>query len=145
MAIKSFEVSDVYELRVMQRIFREAKFCTVADDDEISDSPIVASLFSRLMAALIEAEVAVGGENVRQSWDRWLIMDNPLRQEWTSARKRAQENQMWHTMTEPEKLAYIELLFSPFMLPDNAKKQFLTEVNNLNTANNREELKPDYD
>jgi hypothetical protein len=145
MVIKSFEVSDLHELRVMQRVFREAKFCTVADDDEISDSPIVASLFSRLLAVLVEAEVEIDGENARQSWDRWLMMDNPSRNEWTSARLRAQENHMWDTMPESEKITYVKILFSPFVLSDDAIRQFVTEVNNSKTVSSRGKMEPNHD
>lgn len=129
MTIKPFEVVDIQELRVMQRIFREAKFCIVADDDEISDSPIVAKLFSRLMTALIEAEVEIDGERARQSWEKWLLMDNPLRSEWSAALLRAQKNIAWHKMNEFEQIEYVKILFSPFVLSVDAIRQFIAEVN----------------
>lgn len=131
MISRTFEVCGLQELRVMQRIFREAKFCTVADDDEISDSPIVAMLFSRLMSVLIAAEVEAVGESARQSWEAWLLMDNPLRSEWCAARLRAQKHLVWGTMTESERDDYVKVLFSPFVLSDAAIKRFTAEVNAL--------------
>ena len=58
MTTNSFVVNDIVELRVMQRVFREAKFCALADDDEISDSPIVNELFKRLLVLMPSTTVS---------------------------------------------------------------------------------------
>jgi len=50
----------------MQRVFREAKFCKLADDDEVSSSPLVNELFGRLLDALISKEVEQEGERARK-------------------------------------------------------------------------------
>ena len=66
MTTNSFVVSDLKELLVMQRVFREAKFCKLADDDEVSSSPLVNELFGRLLDALISKEVEQEGERARK-------------------------------------------------------------------------------
>ncbi|GLK89769.1 hypothetical protein [Pseudomonas turukhanskensis] len=129
MTAKTFIVSDMRELMVMQRVFREAKFCTVPDDDEISDSDIVAALFSRLMNALIEVEVEVMGESARADWQAWLTMDDPMRSEWSAVRLRAQRKKTWPVMSDMERNEYVRLLFAPFIMSQKEIDQFVGEVN----------------
>lgn len=62
----AFVVEDLGELLALQRVFREAKFCTEPDDVEVSDSPIVAKLFERLIATLVAQAVERDGEGARQ-------------------------------------------------------------------------------
>ncbi|MGO4550254.1 hypothetical protein AB4059_04015 [Lysobacter sp. 2RAF19] len=128
MTSKPFLVHDVQELRTMQRVFREAKFCTEADDDEVSESPTVARLFERLMASLIDAEVAISGDSARDEWNKWLLMTDSSRDEWAAALGRARKNRMWQTWTEKEKKACIRTLFSPFVLSDSMVDSFLVSV-----------------
>jgi hypothetical protein len=116
MTTSSFIVNDVKELRVMQRVFREAKFCKLADDDEISDSPIVGDLFRRLLDVLISKEVELGGERAQEKWTRWLTMDNPSRDEWVAVKERALRNDKWASWTREEKVGYLHLLLSPFVV-----------------------------
>jgi hypothetical protein len=59
---KIFKVENLVESRALQRVFREAKFCTVADDEEISTSPIVAAMFDRVMEVLVETCVETEGK-----------------------------------------------------------------------------------
>ena len=127
MASKKFEVSDILELRVMQRIMREAKFCTEPDDDEVSPSPIVAQLFSRLMDTLIEAEVEQDGEEARNSWLRWLNMDSS-REEWRAALRRATNEVRGIKMTDEERRTFCEILFCPFKLPPDLLTKFIHAV-----------------
>ncbi len=70
MTSNAFLVTDLTDLRVLQRVFREAKFCPIPDDLEISDSPWVARLFCQLMDALIAADVAKNGEEQRERWNK---------------------------------------------------------------------------
>ena len=131
MTTKTFSVNGERELMVMQRVFREAKFCTVPDDDEISDSDIVASMFSRLINVLIEVvvEVEARGESGRADWQAWLKMDNPRRSEWGAARLRAKRKKSWPLMSDMERTEYVRLLFSPFILSQKEIDQFVGEVN----------------
>jgi len=128
MISKQFIVDELSELRAMQRVFREAKFCIEADDDEISESPVVASLFRRLMVSLIEAEVITSGESARKSWEAWLSMDDPNRDEWSAALRRARKQSKWEGLTLDEKRAYAKLLLSPFLLSDRMTQLFLESV-----------------
>lgn len=130
MKIKSFQVDSLKDLRVLQRVFREAKFCKEADDDEVSASPLVADLFERLMAALIEAQVESEGEVARQKWEKWLVMADNSRDEWLAVRDRAQRNPHWLSWTESEKRDYASLLFRPFVLDKKMLDLFVSEVTN---------------
>jgi hypothetical protein len=130
MKTKSFVVSEFRELLVMQRVFREAKFCTEADDDEISDSPIVAELFNRLMEALVEAEVELDGEIGREKWKAWLAIDGS-RDEWSAALRRARSNVSWPKWTNEKKSEYVKILLSPFVLSEATRKQFISEVKKM--------------
>ena len=119
MTTNSFVVNDIVELRVMQRVFREAKFCALADDDEISDSPIVNELFKRLLDALINKCVELDGLEERERWHRWLTMDDPARDEWGAVRDRALRHDKWALWTREEKVDYLRLLCCPFVARDD--------------------------
>jgi len=122
MTTNSFVVDDIVELRVMHRVFREAKFCTEADDLEISDSPIVARMFARLIATLMAQEVALEGEVARQSWMRWLAIDES-RDEWAAAIRRARVEKQWLTFSNTDRTNYVRVLLSPFTAsPDTIEK-----------------------
>jgi hypothetical protein len=127
MTTNSFVVSDLKELRVMQRVFREAKFCKLADDDEVSSSPIVGELFARLLDALISTQVAQEGERARDKWTKWLTMDDPSRDEWATVRERALCNEKWSSWTRDEKISHTRLLFYPFRVSDDLVNRFVDE------------------
>ncbi|MDH5206521.1 MAG: hypothetical protein OEW36_12755, partial [Hylemonella sp.] len=57
---QKFIVDDLGELLALQRVFREAKFCTEPDDTEISDSPVVARLYELVIATLVAKELEIG-------------------------------------------------------------------------------------
>jgi hypothetical protein len=128
MTSRPFIVDDIRELRAMQRIFREAKFCAEADDDEVSESPVVAELFERLMTALIDAEVDISGDFARNKWGSWLLMADRSRNEWSAALGRVRKNRMWQSWKDDEKKAYARLIFSPFVLSEEMVECFLREV-----------------
>ncbi|MES2933727.1 MAG: hypothetical protein V4805_09605 [Pseudomonadota bacterium] len=128
MASKNFEISDVVELRVMQRIMREAKFCIAENDTEISTSPIVSQLFKRLMDALIEAEVELDGEEARTRWLRWLNLDDPRRDEWQVAVGRAANDGRWEKFTDQEKRDFSENVLCPFTMAPDLLNEFIYAV-----------------
>jgi hypothetical protein len=127
MTTKSFVVNGYRDLQVLQRVFREAKFCNEANDDEVSASPIVADLYLRLVDVLIEADVAEFGEHVRVNWANWLQMD-PSRDEWNSAMRRACSEEKWLAWTFEERLSHTRLLLSPFVISSELELQFINEV-----------------
>lgn len=128
MITKMFVVDDPNELLALQRVFREAKFCTEPDDLEISDSPIVAGLFQRLMDALIASEMARDGERARQRWMQWLAIDES-RDEWQAAIRRARAEDRWPDFSNDERISYVELLLSPFTLSTDLVDRFIHTVN----------------
>lgn len=136
MNTNSFVVDDLVELRVMQRVFREAKFCTEADDLEISDSPIVARMFERLIATLMAQEVALEGEVARQSWMRWLAIDES-RDEWAAAIRRARVEKQWLTFSNTDRTDYVRVLLSPFTASPETIEKFVRAVNQSLESNPR--------
>jgi hypothetical protein len=128
MTTKPFVVSEFRELRAMQRVFREAKFCTEEDDEEISDSPIVAAMFSRLMEAVIDAEVELDGESARTGWTNWLMMTDTSRDEWSAAIRRAQRKVAWQQWSDEKRKEYVKILFAPFVLSNEMTSRFIADV-----------------
>ena len=128
MTTKPFVVCEFHELIAMQRVFREAKFCTEEDDEEISDSPIVAAMFSRLMEALIDTEVGLDGEPARAGWRNWLMMTDTSRNEWSAAIRRAQKKVAWQQWSDEKRKEYVKILFDPFVLSSEMMSRFIADV-----------------
>lgn len=128
MASKSFLVSDLNELYALHRVFREAKFCTEPDDVEVSPSPIVAKLFKRVMEAIIAASEEAEGERARESWARWIDMDDEARDEWKAALLRAKRESGWHKFSDDKRREYATLLFAPFKLTSEKMNRFISQV-----------------
>ncbi len=128
----TFLIEQLSDMIVLQRVFREAKFCQVADDDELSTSPVVSRLFGLLIAALIEKEREMGGAEAAEKWTRWLAMNND-RDEWFVAVKRAAADVTWLTLNPDEKNDYTRNLFSPFVLSQELLSQFIESTNNAVT------------
>ena len=124
----AFVVHDLGELLALQRVFREAKFCTEPDDVEVSDSPVVAKLFERLVATLVAHEVERDGEGARQRWTQWLAIDES-RDEWNAAIRRARSDDRWATFPIDERREYVRLLLSPFTLSPEIVDRFVLAVN----------------
>ncbi len=127
----AFVVEDLGELLALQRVFREAKFCTEPDDVEVSDSPIVAKLFERLIATLVAQAVERDGEGARQRWSQWLAIDES-RDEWDAAVRRARADPRWATFLTDERIEYVRLLLSPFTLSTEVVDRFVLAVNQSN-------------
>lgn len=123
----AFIVSDFGELLALQRVFREAKFCTEPDDVEVSDSPVVAKLFERLVQTLVELEVTRDGDGARQRWAQWLAI-NESRDEWDAAIRRAKADTRWATFSIDERIVYVRLLLSPFSLSADLVDKFMIAV-----------------
>ena len=126
----SFVVESLVELRVLQRVFREAKFCTEPDDDEISESPIVANLYEKLINILMLRDIEATGDVARQKWMSWLSIDQD-RDEWSAGLKRAKLCSCWMKFSEEERLNYVKTLMSPFILSEFNLKKFIADVDQL--------------
>jgi hypothetical protein len=124
----TFIVDNFDELLTLQRVFREAKFCAEPDDAEVSDSPIVAKMFERLMTTLIARDVMRDGESARQRWMDWLAIDES-RDEWHAAVRRARANDRWATFSDEERNSYIQLILSPFVVSPEISERFVRMVN----------------
>jgi hypothetical protein len=124
---KAFIVDDLGEMLALQRVFREAKFCAEPDDVEVSDSPVVARLFERLIATLVANEVERGGEDAKLRWTQWLAIDES-RDEWAAAIRRANADVRWATFSSNERIEYVRLLLSPFVLSPSVVDRFISTV-----------------
>ncbi len=122
-----FEVNDIVELRVMHRIFREAKFCLEPDDLEVSASPIVAKLYLRLMDTLILSEEVLEGASARLKWNEWLTIDD-TRAEWKVAIGRARMEERWEKWTYQKKFDYVSDLLTPFITTKENIDHFIKTV-----------------
>src|SRR5215467_2431270 len=110
---KQFLVTDYFDLRALQRVFRAAKFCIETDDIDIAPNPIVARLFGMLMDTLISVQVEREGEVARERWNKWLTMTDTSRDEWRAAVWHAKRAKEWATWTRDKKKDYAKLLLSP--------------------------------
>lgn len=128
MASKSFLVSDLNELYALHRVFREAKFCTEPGDVEVSPSPIVAKLFERVMEAIIAVSEEAEGEPARETWARWINMDDEARDEWQAALLRAKRESNWHKFSDDKRREYATLLFAPFKLSSEKMDRFISQI-----------------
>ncbi len=128
MTSKTFVVDDYTDLLALQRVFREAKFCTEPDDADVSDSPIVASMFERLIATLMAYEIERDGTEAEKRWIHWLMIDES-RDEWDAALRRARTDQRWMVFTAEERAKYVAILLSPFRAPPNVVERFVLAVN----------------
>ena len=124
----AFVVEELGELLALQRVFREAKFCTEPDDVEVSDSPVVASLFDRLIVTLIASDVERNGQDARKRWEKWLAIDDS-RDEWAAAIRRACANSRWTKFSANERNEYVRLLLNPFTTSPEIVERFVLAVN----------------
>ena len=111
-------------------MFREAKFCTVPDDEEVSISPLVAQLYERLIQAIIESDVVADGAEARNRWASWLEMD-PGRDEWGAALVRAQREPSWDELDAAGRREFVETLFRPFKLSEIGMDDFISATISL--------------
>ena len=127
MASNVFSVDSYIELQALQRVFREAKFCFDPSDLEISPSPVVARMYGRLIAVLVDVNVEKYGESSREDMIRWLTID-PTRSEWQVAVSRARGDETWRNLTDAELSVYIETLFAPFIISPELIAQFMLAI-----------------
>jgi len=125
---QKFIVDDLGELLALQRVFREAKFCTEPDDTEISDSPVVARLYELVIATLVAKELEIGREDAGVRWREWL-RTSELRDEWHAAMRRAKADGRWRSFSAGEQIEHAKLLLSPFVLSRDDIEKFVSEVN----------------
>lgn len=130
---KQFVVDDIGELLALQRVFREAKFCTEPDDVEVCDSPVVARMFERLITTLMERDIELGGDAAESRWARWLAIDDS-RDEWAAAIRRARADARWATFSSEEQAEYVRLLLSPFVMSPDTLDKFVLAVNQATSA-----------
>jgi hypothetical protein len=118
------------ELLALQRVFREAKFNQLPDDDEISTSPIVAAMFVQIVDALSHKAVERFGESERENWDKWLLISDD-RDEWRNALARVKSHSRWRVYSLNEKEEYVANLLAPFKMSVEVKAAFFEQCEHL--------------
>lgn len=122
-----FFVNDLFELRVMQRIFREAKFNFDPDDTELQTAPVVVALFERLIESLIAASVAKDGEQERAGWMQWLEVDSTRNEFWASVRF-AQMSAEWNSADSTKRRELALAILGPFKVSEGVLHEFFMAV-----------------
>lgn len=127
MTSNDFLVDDYYELLALHRTFMEAKYCDEPNSNDISGSPIIASLHERLVETLIEAEVQRKGDDAREKWADWLIMSED-RREWLVALSRARAEARWIKWSNDDRRQYSSCLLAPFTVSVELLDKFIKQV-----------------
>jgi tRNA-dihydrouridine synthase len=129
MISNSFTAFNESELNILQRIFREAKFCREPDDLEITDSPDVAELYEDLIEALIEHDNLKYGKDQVERWRTWLADMDETRDEWAATLTRLASNPKWLTLTKSAQSELVRTMFRPFSLSEEKLPYFISQVN----------------
>jgi hypothetical protein len=125
-----FEQFDYSELLALQRVFHEAKFARFSEDDEIFQSPIVASLFGELVKCLSTKSALRFGAQERIAWENWLLISEQ-RDEWKAMLSRVKAHSRWRNYSTEQKREYIALLASPLDFSDEDRALFMQQCDAL--------------
>lgn len=118
-------VRDSSELSLLLRALLEAKFARLANDWELSGSPIVADLARRAERACSESDSHTG---ITEAW-RQLT---PKHSYWPVALARALEQRdLLEGASESEQESHVEVLLAPFRTDASTVAAFLSEVRTI--------------
>jgi len=124
-------IGGKYDLLALHRGLLEARFCVVANDLDVSGSPILSEIHRRLVQILRELEVKEKGTDA--SWEKWLEIDS-TRREWGVALTRASTSSIWGKLPHEEKLLFVDDLLAPFIVDVGMKEAFVSEAERLRKA-----------
>jgi hypothetical protein len=118
-------INGKYELLALHRGLMEARFCDVANDLDVSPSPILARIHRDIVAALMSIDLEKKGN--ASSWENWLKIDED-RREWRIAIRRARELSRWRELSLTEREGYARELLSPFNITPWLIRKFVQMV-----------------
>lgn len=124
-------ISGKYDLVALHRGLLEARFCAVANDPDVSGSPILSELHRRLVQTLRAIEIEEKGTD--SVWATWLKMDS-TRREWSVALGRASTCSIWGKLSPEDMLRFVDDLLAPFLVDDAVRKEFVSEVERRRNA-----------
>lgn len=124
-------ISGRFGLLALHRGLLEARFCMIANDPDVSSSPILSEIHRRVVEKIRKLEVNEKGSDSR--WEKWLAID-PTRREWNVALKRASTSSIWSKLLHDERLRLIDDLLAPFHVDVDMKEEFALEVERLRKA-----------
>lgn len=125
MTSNSFTIEGRYELLALHRALMEARYCDIANDLDVSVSPILARMHRDVVAAIIKAESDEGLEVA--AWFKWLEM-RVERREWAVSLGRARDSSRWGKLHGDERREFVRDLLSPFLLTPELVDLFIQEV-----------------
>lgn len=128
MSSELFSIHGKYELLALHRGLMEARFCEIANDLDVSGSPILAKIHRDVVAVLVSLKQPVGGDS--SQWKRWLSLDSN-RREWKIAVSRATASSWWWRLDSADKVRAAKDLLSPFELDDQQVREFVNLVDAL--------------
>jgi|SRR5688500_3680210 hypothetical protein len=126
MTSRAFSLGDRYELLALHRGLMEARFCEVANDPDVSGSPILSKIHRDIVQLLSELEC--GGSSA--SWKQWLTIE-PDRREWRVAIKRASDASRWKELDEEGKKKLALDYLAPFEVRDDLLGLFIRTADQL--------------
>jgi hypothetical protein len=125
----SFEVNSYGELLALQRVFLEAKFADAPVADELIMSPFVADMWLRVIRELQKVQTENGKPEAQSGWEQWL--KEKIRvgcREWDIAVERTKRHFQSPRWSPDEKKKNAALVFSPFVLSEEAIQKFIIQV-----------------
>lgn len=125
MTSKPISLIDRYDLLALHRGLMEARFCEIANDPDVSGSPILARIHRDTVAAIIESEKIIGLDVSR--WWNWLLISED-RREWAVAVQRASMSSRWGSLDDPSKRELAHDLLAPFTVNEELLDIFLATV-----------------
>jgi hypothetical protein len=123
------EITNYYQLLALHRTIVEAKFNKNIKDTDIYTSPIISELANKIIEQIIEYHQKSGEVFEANNWKNWRYIDSS-RLEWDVIVKRIAEINIWNDISENEKLEFISILASPFLLNSENLESLLNLTNN---------------
>ncbi len=113
---------DYYGLLNLHKTLLEAKFHTMPDNDEVSESPFVASLYIQVRDLLMESDKG-------SQWKNWFQLSNrPDRKNQAIILMR--KSKRWNKATPDEKSKIACDFLAPFLFNEEELKNVIAEAEN---------------
>lgn len=123
------EITDYYELLVLQRALWVAKFARDPLAPELPGSPFLADVARRVVETLAQMEIERG---YPEKADDWYVTIDPTGEVWQiTVEYAARKPDIWRKWSYQEKVEYTKILLSPFTFTDEMVEDFIQQVDEL--------------
>ena len=126
-------ISDSNKLLALHRALMEAKFTSIANDEDVAGSSYVAEIATEVVDVLIQIEIKNERHDSVERWNKWLEIDS-TRREWAIALSKAKKANYWENWTIQEKELYSKILLSPFKVSPILLQEFIKHVDNTHAG-----------